>query len=81
MTGYITVNHEMLNAFVERCHAKTLSFHLSTRENLLDHGRISKDEALEMMIDYEIIPTIFGWHCNFYGQECHCRLSTVLQEL
>ncbi|CAL5186526.1 unnamed protein product [Lathyrus oleraceus] len=26
--------------------------HLSIRGNLLDHGRISKDEALELMVDY-----------------------------
>lgn len=60
----------MLNAFVERCHTKTLSFHLPlgemsvTHDNVscllhlpirgkfLDHGRISRDEALELMVDY-----------------------------
>lgn len=70
MTAYTAVNHGMLNAFVERCHSKTLSFHLPLDEmsitvddvscllyllimgRLLDHWRITKDEALEMMKDY-----------------------------
>lgn len=70
MTDYITVNHEMLNAFVKRWHTNTLSFHLPIgdmfitfddvscllhlpiRGELLDHMRISKEEALEMMVDY-----------------------------
>ncbi|CAL5196149.1 unnamed protein product [Lathyrus oleraceus] len=63
------VNHGILNAFVERWHSETSSFHLLTdmsitlddvsyllnlliRGKLLDHGRICKDEALEMMVDY-----------------------------
>lgn len=70
MTGCITVNHEILNAFVERYHSDTSSFHLPLGEmfitldgvscllhllirgKLLDHGRISKDETLVMMVDY-----------------------------
>lgn len=28
MIGYILVNHEMLNAFMERWHSETYSFHL-----------------------------------------------------
>ncbi|XP_050889851.1 uncharacterized protein LOC127095164 [Lathyrus oleraceus] len=70
MTGYITVNHRMLNAFVERWHIETSSFHillgetsitpddvsclphLLIRGKLLDHGRISKGEALYFMVDY-----------------------------
>ncbi|CAL5208852.1 unnamed protein product [Lathyrus oleraceus] len=63
MTNYITVNHEMFNAVMERLNSKTSSFHLplddmlcllhlSIRRRLLDHERISKDEALKMMVDY-----------------------------
>ncbi|CAL5184186.1 unnamed protein product [Lathyrus oleraceus] len=60
----------MLNAFVERWHSETSSFHLllcemfitfdyvscllylPIRGRLLDNGRITKDEALEMMVKY-----------------------------
>lgn len=69
MTGYITVNHGMLNAFVERWHIETSSFHLPldvmfiTLDDVsfllhvsiwgkLLGGRISNDEALELMVEY-----------------------------
>lgn len=69
MTGYITVNHMMLNEFVERWHSETSSFHLPHGEmsiafddvscflyllimgRFLDHGRMIKDEALDMMVE------------------------------
>ncbi|XP_050902122.1 protein MAIN-LIKE 1-like [Lathyrus oleraceus] len=69
-TNCVTVNQGMLNAFVERWHTETSSFHitlceisitldnvscllhLSIGEKLLDHGRISKDETLKLMVDY-----------------------------
>ncbi|XP_050891419.1 protein MAIN-LIKE 1-like [Lathyrus oleraceus] len=70
MTGYTTIIHMILNAFMERWHSGTSSFHLpfgemsitiddvlcllhlSIRGRLLDHWRITKDEALMMMVDY-----------------------------
>lgn len=70
MIGYITVIHEMLNAFMERWHSETSSFHLPLSEMsitlddiscllhlpirgiILYHVRITKDEALVMMVDY-----------------------------
>lgn len=70
MTSYALVNHDMLNAFLERWHSETSSFHLSHGEmsitlddvlcllhlhisgRFLDHGRITKDEAVEMMVEY-----------------------------
>ncbi|XP_050895819.1 uncharacterized protein LOC127102495 [Lathyrus oleraceus] len=69
-TVYIKVNHDILNAFVERWHTETSSFnlplgemsitlddvscllHLLLRGKILDHGRIRKEEALELMVDY-----------------------------
>lgn len=69
MPGYITVNHEILNAFVERWHTETSSFylplggmsitlvnvlyllHLPIKGKILYHGRISKGEALGLMVD------------------------------
>lgn len=70
MTSYITFNHMIFNAFLERSHTETSSFHLSLGEmsitldgvscslhlpisgELLDHGKIRKDEALKLIIDY-----------------------------
>lgn len=40
MTGYITVNHRMLNAFVERWHIETSSFHI-----LLGETSITPDDV------------------------------------
>ncbi|XP_050902789.1 protein MAIN-LIKE 1-like [Lathyrus oleraceus] len=60
----------MPNAFVERCHSKTSSFHLPhgemsitlddvshllhlpIGERFLDNGRITKDEAIEIVVEY-----------------------------
>lgn len=65
----VTVNHVMLNAFMERRHTETSLFHLPfgemsitlddvscllhllIRGKLLDHRRISRDEALNMMVE------------------------------
>lgn len=70
MIRHKTISYGMFEAFVERCHSKTSSFHisigemyitlddvlfllhLSIRGKLLDHFRISRLDALDMMGTY-----------------------------
>lgn len=93
MISYITINHKMLNAFIEIWHINTLSFHLSLSEmsitlddvfsllyllirgKLLDHGRISKDGALEMMVNYSGVDPedVMGEFAKTRG--CHARFE------